>query len=88
MRIEIFFSILQRKVLTPNDFPDTEAVKERILRFEQRYNATAQPFQCALFTFVSVSHVRGARIVGRVRHGGDAHAGGQVQGRHIAAVEA
>ena len=44
-QIEIFFSILQRKVLTPNDFPDTDAVTERILRFEQHYNATAQPFQ-------------------------------------------
>lgn len=44
-QIEIFFSILQRKVLTPNDFPDTDTVTERILRFERHYNATAQPFQ-------------------------------------------
>jgi len=43
-QIEIFFSILQRKALTPNDFPNTDAVKERILRFEQHYNATAEPF--------------------------------------------
>jgi hypothetical protein len=43
-QIEIFFSILQRKVLTPNDFPHTDAVKERILRFEQHYNAAAEPF--------------------------------------------
>ncbi len=44
-QIEIFFSILQRKVLTPNDFLDTDAVRECLLRFEARYNATAQPFQ-------------------------------------------
>jgi len=44
-QIEIFFSVLQRKVLTPNDFPHTEAVGETILRFEARYNATARPFQ-------------------------------------------
>ena len=43
-QIEIFFSILQRKVLTPNDFPNTDAVKERILRFEQHYNVMAEPF--------------------------------------------
>ena len=40
----IFFTILQRKVLTPNDFPNTDAVKERILRFEQHYNVMAEPF--------------------------------------------
>jgi hypothetical protein len=44
-QIEIYFSILQRKALTPNDFPDTRAVAERILQFEARYNATAKPFQ-------------------------------------------
>jgi len=44
-QIEIFFSILQRKALTPNDFLDTQAVGESILRFEARYNATARPFQ-------------------------------------------
>jgi transposase len=43
-QIEIFFSILQRKLLTPNDFSDTDAVRECILRFEARYNATARPF--------------------------------------------
>ena len=44
-QIEIFFSILQRKALTPNDFPNTEAVSDRILGFQERYNATAKPFQ-------------------------------------------
>jgi hypothetical protein len=43
-QIEIFFSILQRKVLTPNDFADTQRLAECILRFEERYNASAQPF--------------------------------------------
>jgi hypothetical protein len=44
-QIEIFFSILQRKALTPNDFPDMQAVAQRILRFERYYNDTARPFQ-------------------------------------------
>ena len=44
-QIEIFFSILQRKVLTPNDFQNIDAVKDRILGFQERYNAKAKPFK-------------------------------------------
>jgi len=40
----IVFSILQRKVLTPNDLTDLDALTERILAFQDRYNATATPF--------------------------------------------
>jgi hypothetical protein len=43
-QIEIFFSIVQRKVLTPNDFPDLAAVETRLLAFEALYNDTAVPF--------------------------------------------
>jgi hypothetical protein len=43
-QIELFFSIVQRKVLTPNDFPDLAAVERRLLAFEARYNDTAVPF--------------------------------------------
>jgi len=43
-QVEIFFSILQRKVLTPNDLTDLDALTERILAFQGRYNATATPF--------------------------------------------
>ena len=41
---EIFFSILQRKVLTPNDLTDLDALAARILAFQDRYNAIAIPF--------------------------------------------
>ncbi|MFF3851239.1 transposase [Streptomyces sp. NPDC002328] len=44
-QIEIFFSIVQRKVVAPNDFTDLDQVRDRLRRFEDRYNATAQPFQ-------------------------------------------
>jgi transposase len=44
-QIEIFFSIVQRKVVSPNDFTDLAEVRERLRGFEDRYNATAQPFQ-------------------------------------------
>jgi hypothetical protein len=44
-QIEIFFSIVQRKVLTPNDFPDLAAVERRLLEFAALYNDTAVPFR-------------------------------------------
>ncbi|MER5555213.1 transposase [Streptomyces sp. NPDC002793] len=43
--IEIFFSIVQRKVVSPNDFTNLDEVRDRLRAFEDRYNATAQPFQ-------------------------------------------
>jgi len=43
-QIELYFSILQRKALTPVDFADVQEATERILGFEQRYNRTAAPF--------------------------------------------
>ena len=43
-QIEIYFSIVPRKVLTPNDFPDLAAVETRLLAFETLYNDTAMPF--------------------------------------------
>lgn len=44
-QIEIYFSIIQRKVLTPNDFPSLEAVADRLERFERHYEAIAKPFE-------------------------------------------
>jgi transposase len=43
-QIEIYFSILQRKAITPGDFADLDALAERVLAFQDRYNATAEPF--------------------------------------------
>jgi hypothetical protein len=43
-QIEIYFSILQRKVLTPNDFADLVALTERLHAFADLYNDTAVPF--------------------------------------------
>ncbi|MFG2832410.1 hypothetical protein ACGFWI_33960 [Streptomyces sp. NPDC048434] len=40
-RIEIFFSIVQRKVVRPNAFTDLTQVRNWIRAFEDRYNATA-----------------------------------------------
>jgi hypothetical protein len=41
----IFFSILQRKVVTPNDFTDLIVMEKRLTDFEDRYNQTARPFR-------------------------------------------
>jgi transposase len=43
-QIEIYFSIVQRKVLTPNDFTDLVEVEHRLLGFQRRYEQTAVPF--------------------------------------------
>ncbi|MDF3147064.1 MULTISPECIES: hypothetical protein [unclassified Streptomyces] len=42
---EIYFSAVHRKALSPNDFTDLTEVRDRIRACQDRYNATAQPFQ-------------------------------------------
>jgi DDE superfamily endonuclease len=44
-QIEIYFSIVQRKVLTPNDFSGLDAVAERLLAFQRYYESIAKPFE-------------------------------------------
>jgi transposase len=44
-QIEIYFSIVQRKVLTPNDFCSLAAAAHRILQFQERYQQITQPFE-------------------------------------------
>jgi hypothetical protein len=43
-QVEIYFSILVRKALTPRDFPSVSALREQIDRFEGYYNLGAEPF--------------------------------------------
>ena len=42
-QIEIVFSVLQRKVLMPNDFASRRLVERRILTFFAERNGTARP---------------------------------------------
>jgi hypothetical protein len=44
-QIEVYFSVVQRKVVSPNDFTDLAEVEQRLIDFEKRYNATAEPFR-------------------------------------------
>ena len=43
-QIEIFFSVIQTKVVTPNDFHSLEQLSRTLLAFIDRYNQTARPF--------------------------------------------
>jgi transposase len=43
-QIEIYFSVVQRKVVSPNDFSDLAEIEARLAAFEERYNAVARPF--------------------------------------------
>lgn len=44
-QIEIYFSIVQRKALTPNDFPSLADVQDRLLGFQSYYESIAKPFE-------------------------------------------
>jgi transposase len=43
-QIEIFFSIVQKKVISPNDFTSTSQLAATLMAFTDRYNQTARPF--------------------------------------------
>lgn len=43
-QVEIFFSVIQKKVVSPNDFASVEQLSGTLLAFIDRYNQTARPF--------------------------------------------
>lgn len=43
-QVEIYFSVIQRKVLSPNDFPSLTELEKRLLTFERYYELAAKPF--------------------------------------------
>ena len=44
-QIEVYFSVVQRKVVSPNDFTNLAEIEQRLVDFEKRYNQTARPFR-------------------------------------------
>ena len=44
-QVEIYFSIVQRKVLTPNDFSCLTELEQCLLAFQSHYERTARPFK-------------------------------------------
>lgn len=65
-QIELYFSIVQRKALTPNDFGSLEELSERLLAFQARYAEIARPFEWT-FTRSDLDRVL-AKIEGREPH--------------------
>ncbi len=62
-QIEVYFSIIQRKVLTPNDFTSLAEVEDRLLRFQSHYEQAATPFHWT-FTRQDLANLM-ARIEGK-----------------------
>ena len=44
-QIEIYFSIIQRKLLDPNDFDSLQELERQLMAFQQRYQRVARPFR-------------------------------------------
>ena len=44
-RVEIYFSIIQRKVLTPNDFPSLAALRLRLALYEETQQSNSEVLQ-------------------------------------------
>jgi hypothetical protein len=44
-QVEIFFSVLQRKVFIPNDFDNLEELQTRIISFQSLYESSVNPFK-------------------------------------------
>jgi hypothetical protein len=65
-QIELYFSIVQRKALTPNDFDSLDALSDRLLAFGDYYRPIARPFEWT-FTRQDLDRVL-ARIADREPH--------------------
>ena len=44
-QVESYFSVIQRKVLTPNDFDSLKEVQQRLMAFQNLYEQVATPFE-------------------------------------------
>jgi DDE superfamily endonuclease len=54
-QIEIYFSIVQRKVLTPNDFQSLNELEQRLLAFQRRCQELLLPFNGPSLEKISLS---------------------------------
>jgi transposase len=43
-QVEVYFSVIQKKVISPNDFASLNELQRTLLAFTGRYNQTARPF--------------------------------------------
>ena len=70
-QIELYFSIVQRKALTPNDFPNLKALTDRLHAFAAHYRQIARPFDWT-FTRADLERVL-ERVDAHERDRGEAH---------------
>jgi hypothetical protein len=66
-QVEIYFSIIQRKVLTPNDFTDLAEVESRLRLYEELTNREPRPFdwrfdRAALVAFLARLEAKRAAV--------------------------
>jgi hypothetical protein len=66
-QVGIYFSIIQRKVLTPNDFATLEEVEKRLRLYEELTNRGPRPFdwkfnRAALQAFLTKLEAKGAPL--------------------------
>jgi transposase len=62
-QIEIWFSVLQRKLLQPNHFRSLDELQQTILDFITHYNQTAKPLQWS-YTVEQLEHKLSPRLGG------------------------
>ena len=55
-QVEVYFSVIQRKVLTPNDFASLAELAQRLSAFERHYELVAKPFEWK-FTRGDLNHL-------------------------------
>jgi Integrase core domain len=60
-QIEIWFSLLQRKLLQPNHFVSTNELQQAIFDFIARYNQTAKPLKWS-YTVEKLEHKLGTNL--------------------------
>jgi DDE superfamily endonuclease len=60
-QVEVYFPVIQRKLLTPDDLEDLDELAAQILAFEKHYNAAARPFDWT-FTRTDLN-----RLLARIR---------------------
>jgi DDE superfamily endonuclease len=84
-QVEIYFSIIQRKVLTPNDFASLEEVEQRLRLYEELTNREPRPFQwkfdrSALRTFLEKLEAKG-KLTSSVSGNGSSRPGAEHRGQ-------
>ncbi|HYU71821.1 MAG TPA: IS3 family transposase, partial [Ktedonobacteraceae bacterium] len=70
-QIEIWFSLLQRKLLQPNHFRSHDELEQAIVDFIAHYNQTAKPLKWS-YTVEHLEHKLAARLAGSAMPPGSA----------------